>query len=107
MEARLGPLRSAAQMSKRESMVAASAGAGSEIIAAIAAPAAKIDQRMMLFRWVVVCLMSASLVSRSPSDLVAVIVYQPRDPPACARFTAMVTHFTTAPNCGLRLLLNT
>jgi hypothetical protein len=51
---------------------------------------------MMLRRWVVVCLMSASLVPRSPSDLVAVIVYQQRSTPASARFAAMVTHFTTA-----------
>jgi hypothetical protein len=40
--------------------------------------------------------MSASLVSRSPSDLVAVIVYQQRGTPSSARFAAMVTHFTTA-----------
>src|ERR1700735_4507452 len=83
-------------MSKRESMVAASAGAGSVNAANIAAPAAKINQRMMRCPWVVVCLMSASLVSRSPSDLVAVIVYQQRSAPSSARFAAMVTHFTTA-----------
>src|ERR1700733_11646374 len=83
-------------MSKRESMVPASAGAGSVKAAAIAAPAAKIDQRMMRCPWVVVCLMSASLVSRSPCDLVAVTVYQQRDTPSSARFAAIVTHFTTA-----------
>src|SRR5271167_679509 len=83
-------------MSKRESMVAASAGAGSVNAATTAAPAAKIDQRMMRCPWVVVRLMSASLVSRSPSDLVAVTVYQQRSTPSSARFAAMVTHFTTA-----------
>jgi hypothetical protein len=51
---------------------------------------------MMPCPWMVVCLMSASLVSRSPSDLVAVIVYQQRGTPSSARFAAMVTHFTTA-----------
>ena len=71
-------------------------GLGSVNAANIAAPAAKIDQRMMPCPWVLVCLMSASLVSRSPSDLVAVIVYQRRNTTASARFAAMVTHFTTS-----------
>jgi hypothetical protein len=38
---------------------------------------------------------------------VAVIVYQQRDTPASARLAAMVTHFTTVPNCRLRRAVNT